>query len=207
MKLFCLCVCFICLVTGLFARSSSAVFMPNKGQLHAMDGKQLPGILYSLSAGDVNVALGANFIHYTFYKHADSDRVEVCGLDMMLVGAAPNPVISAKDEQAYYENYYTLGCGENGVTNVHCYRKIVYQNIYPAIDWVVYIAKGSGSVKYDFIVHEGGDAASIRMKYEGGVVRLNANGSITTSGPLGNVTEDAPYAYQCACEMQLFAAR
>jgi hypothetical protein len=78
---------------------------------------------------------------------------------------------------------------------VQAYGKIIYKNIYPSIDWVLYT--NGKSLKYDFIVHPGGKVSDIQMKYEGAEsMQLQKDGSLKVSGRLGTLTEEAPYSYE-----------
>src|SRR5690606_16757 len=76
---------------------------------------------------------------------------------------------------------------------------LTYKNIYPNIDWVIYIAKGSeqqGQMKYDFVVHPGGNPGLIKLAYEGAShLHINEDGSFTATTPFGKHTDGAPYSY------------
>jgi hypothetical protein len=48
---------------------------------------------------------------------------------------------------------------------VKLYQAITYKNVYPNID-VRYYSE-AGSLKYDIIVHPGGDVDKIALRYEG----------------------------------------
>ncbi len=139
-------------------------------------------------------------------------------MDVTLLGADKNAWVVAEDVQPYYENYY-LPATPDGAT-AHSYRKITYKNVYPHIDWVVYTPQslspappkegsltgitpsplgggreGASSVKYDFIVHPGGNPANIRIEYKGATDLQLVNGALVAATPYGCITEDAPYSY------------
>lgn len=56
-------------------------------------------------------------------------------MDMELLGANPNPEIIAEGKSNDYTNYY-----QPDLIQTHSYQKITYKNIYPGIDWVIYLS-------------------------------------------------------------------
>ncbi len=126
--------------------------------------------------------------------------VDIYRMDVTLLGANKNAVAVAEDMQRYYENYY-LPTTPDGAT-AHSYKKITYKNVYPHIDWVLYtpVPTEGGSmnlsgIKYDFIVHPGGNVADIQLQYDGATdLKLQGDALVATT-PMGSVTEDAPYCY------------
>jgi len=126
----------------------------------------------------------------------DNKQVAMCRMDVTLVGTDPHAKVIAEQKQSFYERYYTPQFGEQGAT-AYAYQKITYQNVYPNIDWVLYV-KGD-KVEYDFIVHPGGKESDIQLKYDGtSDLAINENGSLTATTPSGSVTEAAPVSYQKA---------
>src|SRR5690606_34936671 len=74
-------------------------------------------------------------------------------------------------------------------------ERLVYKDIYPYIDWVLYIKEGK--LEQDFIVHPGGNVADIRMQFDGADhLALNEDGSFTATTPFGSISEAAPYSFQ-----------
>jgi hypothetical protein len=112
---------------------------------------------------------------------------------MNLQGANPNPQVLAEDRQNYYENYHTTALHTDSAT-VNSYSKITYKNIYPGIDWVLYIK--DNKLEYDFIVNPGGNVNDIKIKYNGATDIAHNVGNINITTPLGNVTEQQLYAYE-----------
>ena len=71
---------------------------------------------------------------------------------------------------------------------------IIYKNIYPNIDWIIY-SKG-GFMEYDFLVHPGGNAAQIKLKVtDAESVAINSVGELVMKTSLGEVREKAPVSY------------
>jgi hypothetical protein len=117
-------------------------------------------------------------------------------MDVILEGANPNPKISTEGKSNDYIQYYN-----HNALDVRSYQKVTYYEVYPHIDWVVYINKNSGinepKVKYDFVVHPGGDPSQIKLKTEW-VEELTSNedGSLTMKNRMGSVTEQRPVSFQ-----------
>ena len=79
-------------------------------------------------------------------------------------------------------------------SNCKVYQAVVYKNIYPNIDLRYY--SNNGQLKYDLVVHPGGNPDNIVMKYKG-ADKLNVkSGQITIQTSVGNVTEQIPRSYQ-----------
>src|SRR5690606_32691911 len=75
-------------------------------------------------------------------------RIEMSRMDMTLLGANTSCKISTERKSADYTNFYTYD-----VLGVHSFKKVIYHDIYPNIDWVIYT--NDGQVKYDFVVKPG----------------------------------------------------
>ena len=115
--------------------------------------------------------------------------------DLILLNSNPSAQILASDQQEYYENYYTTGNADSGITNVHTYKTVTYKNIYPHIDMVLHAKEGG--LKYEFVVYPGGKVSNIKMQWNGleGIKKLEDSG-IEYSCELGKITESMPYTYQ-----------
>src|SRR5690606_28994448 len=123
-------------------------------------------------------------------KLSEQIRTETYRMDVRLVGANPNPKISAEGKSKDYIQYYN-----HNVLDVHGYQKVTYHNVYPNIDWVVY--KDGENLKYDFVVHPGGNPALIKLQTKWVEnTTLNKDGSLTLSNRMGEITEKAPVSFQ-----------
>lgn len=195
--------------------ASQLFLIENKGQIVDEKGKQAFNVLFSIKSENLNIFLKKNSIHYQFSKPENKSGVKAFSkqrtreydqlatapvtyksyrLDVELVNANPNPVVTTENEQLYTENYYTANNNSKPVTGVKSYQKVIYHDVYPGIDWVIY-TKGS-VLKYDFVVREGGNPADIKIKYLGAQkIKINKDGSLTATTPLGSLTEEAPVAF------------
>jgi len=115
-------------------------------------------------------------------------------IDLILYGSNPDAEITAMDQQAYYENFYTSTLPNEGITDVHTYKTITYNNIYPYIDMVLHCKEGG--MKYEFVVWPGGKVSDIQMQWNGlRKIAMASNGGIFYHFSLGNITETAPFTY------------
>lgn len=80
-------------------------------------------------------------------------------------GAGP-VVPTGRGEISSSTNYFYGNDPSRWATNVPSYNEIVYEGLYDNID-LVYMVVPQG-IKYEFIVHPGGDLDDIRSRYEGG---------------------------------------
>ena len=190
------------------------LFTQNKGQVTDMKGETRPDVLFTTHSKGVKLFFNKNGISYQFQKKEypegydemdDShniDRLELAKqfttttyrMDMELVGASSNPIIITEEKTDYYENYYLANCPD-GILNVPSFTKIIYKDIYPNIDWVIY-TKGQ-EMKYDFVVHPGGDPGIIKMEYKGAnEIKITEDGNLLITTPFGEVIEQKPESFQ-----------
>jgi len=195
--------------------SSHLLFIENKGQISDQFGKKRNDIQFLLQAPGMNIFIGDGQLHYQFSrtelkgKSLQGGKAQVpeteepidatittYRLDVELVGADKKAVMVASEKQQYYEHYYLPGCGDNGIS-ANSYRKITYKNVYPDIDWVIYI--NGNKLEHEFVVGSTGDASRIKLKYAG-QTRLYADerGNVIATTPMGTVTEKAPVCYGAA---------
>jgi len=117
-------------------------------------------------------------------------RTETFRMDMTLVGANKNARIKTEGKNRYYSNFY-----DHNLLTVHSYSKIIYHEIYPGIDWVIYTK--NNQIKYDFLVGPGADPSLIKMEFNHHKsLKLNEDGSFTVENKLGSITEKAPVSFQ-----------
>ncbi|MDP1725134.1 MAG: SBBP repeat-containing protein [Bacteroidota bacterium] len=133
-----------------------------------------------------------------------NDASYIHRVDVAFLNANKNPIIVASDIASDYINYYTAGTTETGVTHVRHFKKVLYQNIYPNIDveFVLNDQEQNGApiaigVKYNFIIHPGGNPKEIHIKFDGATnASLNAEGNILIETTYGNIEESIPESYQ-----------
>ncbi|MBL7719528.1 MAG: T9SS type A sorting domain-containing protein [Flavipsychrobacter sp.] len=185
---------------------SSFAFIENKGQVTDQYYHSRNDIDLKLAANGVSVFIGVGVMHYQFAnypaeKHGIKDKHRQLGqqeqtvstyrMDVTLSGYNPNAQLVMEEPLSYYEVHYTSGTHQPA----HSFKKARYKNIYPGIDWVLYIK--NGRLEQEFVLQKGADASLIKIKCEGASeINIHADGSLTLTTPMGEVKEHAPFAYQ-----------
>ncbi len=200
-----------------FTRKQRA-FIENKGQIIDQNNKPNPAVLYLLNTPGLNVQLRRGGFSYDLYRKSniakripnveisrdlsrdkdhDSSSVNFHRIDIDLIGSNPACEIIASGTSTDYLNYYTTGTSVNGVTKVISYENVSYKNIYPCID-LEFQPDSTSGVKYNFIVHPGGDLTAIRMKIAGPEIELNNSGFLNLKTSVGIIEEKIPESYLLA---------
>ncbi|MBS1771218.1 MAG: PKD domain-containing protein [Bacteroidetes bacterium] len=193
-------------------RENTICFIENAGQIVDQNHKSRKDIDFKLNANDITIFIGDGQMHYQWFRPiASGDKInltaskdvpkeltkyEMCGMDVELIGANKNAAYSTLNPGVYREFYYNNDVPRGTVAK--SYGKVIYKNVYPHIDWVLYTASDAKAIKYDFIVHQGGNASDIKLKYKGATSLKVADGVFTATTSLGTVTEARPYTYDAA---------
>lgn len=178
-------------------------FIENKGQIK--DQYQTPrnDIHFKLIAESkgLSIFIGSNKIVYQFSKmnqakqatNAGSDgNVDWSRFEVELIGANPNAILVKEEPQNYYEQYNI-----EGLKNVkaNTFSKIIYKNIYPNIDWVIFIE--GNQLKHEFHLGKGAKAADIKLNYSGtDSLFIDQMGNLIAQCSLGEIVESAPVSFQ-----------
>ncbi len=196
-----------------FVEQHKTSFEENKGQVWNHSGTPAEDVKYHLKDSGVDIFMLPNGLVYQFnhlhfpqgyletLKQGRVDnsakdspgklmKRETFRMDLELVGANPNPVIKARGKSKDYVQYYN-----RNALDVHSFRKLTYESVYPGIDWVIYTT--DEGLKYDFVVHPGADPTQIKLQFHHHeAIKINADGSFTLSCKMGSITEQAPVSFQ-----------
>src|SRR6185437_4085207 len=142
-------------------------------------------------------------LHQDAFNASLQPKISTSRMNLILIGSNPNAQIIATDQQAYYENYYTTGNADSGITNVHTFKTVTYKDIYPHIDMVLKsegnpakAMAGDGGMEYSFLVHPGGNVADIQLRWDGYDETKNLrNGRIKFGNALGSMEQSAPKSF------------
>ncbi|MEO9211265.1 MAG: hypothetical protein ABI208_09200, partial [Ginsengibacter sp.] len=105
------------------------------------------------------------------------------------------PEIIAEKPLDTYNNYFIGNDKSKWASNCKIYQIVLYKNIYPGVDLRYYVDNGS-NLKYDLIIHPGGDVNRIAMRYNGlNKLEVKKKELILTTS-LGTSKELKPYTYQ-----------
>ncbi|MFN5365488.1 MAG: SBBP repeat-containing protein, partial [Bacteroidota bacterium] len=198
--------------SSLLNQGKRFLLVENKGQVIDQSGRSRSDVKFIGKADGVKAVVLSNGISYQFEKHPEikkksnpksisgreeisaDDDIETYRLDVRLVGSNPSPTIRKEEKTDYFENYYNVPGYPEGIQGVSAFEKVIMENVYPGIDWAIYIR--DGKLKYDFIVKPGADPSKIVLEYQGAEkLALQNDGSILATSPMGEVEEAKPVCF------------
>ncbi len=218
--------CILLIFKGSFAQSENAIwqqknfahssgFIQNKGQVKDQNGKARPDVLYIFSEENFNLVLKSDGFSYELFRYDEEQSIsEATGLptvsndydmpeikvtvqrsDAFYIGGSSTVEVVAEGESLDYFNFYQ-GRGESTI-QVYSYQKITYRNIYPNID-LVFLApdKENKALRYEYIVHKGGDVDNIKVRYDALDGIKDEGNSVKLPGRFGFVREENLFSYQ-----------
>jgi len=114
------------------------------------------------------------------------------------VGANKTALVQAEKTLAGVSNYFIGNDASKWAGGCHSFQAVNITNLYPNIDLRYYTDRGM--LKYDLVVHPGGDPEQIELQYNGvnGLSLKDRELAIQTS--LGERREGSPYTYQSGVE-------
>lgn len=203
-------------------------FEQNTGQFADQFGYPIPDVLFKVASHGINAWITTAGITYEFYRFENTKIATPSGqlskrmsllnnktvlaeykknwlrVDMLLKGAKirMENIITESDITNGEVNYYFGHCPD-GIFNVGMYSKITLKNIYPGIDWVLYMNdkssnknKFTGGITQDFIVHPGADPNMIKLVYQGSGKATIHNDRIHIKNKFGEFIEGKLLCYQ-----------
>ncbi|HQW83725.1 MAG TPA: PKD domain-containing protein [Ferruginibacter sp.] len=96
--------------------------------------------------------------------------------------------------QDYHTNYFIGNDPKKWAADCKIAQAVTYQNVYPNIDVRYY--SDAGKMKYDIVVHPGGNINAIAMQYTGTENVQVKNKELIINTSVGSVKELYPYSYQ-----------
>ncbi len=182
-------------------------FIENNGQVTDQNNQKNSAVKFLFPTGKgLNVQLRENGFSYDFYRMNVNSSVKskkVSGekevvipkhqlnlsrIDINFLNANPYPVIES------YDLVETSLQFKNN-KKAKQFQKIIYKNIYPNIDAVFYADLKTQQVKYDFIVHAGGDVSQIQLQFKGFDKCKFTASSIGLTHSLGSFNEVIPKSW------------
>ena len=196
---------------GFSVRSQNIEFIENKGQ---WDGQ----VKYM-----GRVSAGAFFVHkdgFTVLQHNTKDwaalteaihhpshngdnnsrksdekiTIKSHAYRVNFLGGATNPQLVADKPLLTKNNYFIGNDPSKWASDCKIFQGITAKNVYPNIDVRYY--SGNGAVKYDLIVHPGGDPSAIALKYDGADGLEIKDKELIIKTSVGDLKELNPYTYQ-----------
>ena len=124
----------------------------------------------------------------------DSGVVHSHAYRVHFLGSSNQSEITADKPLPTYNNYFIGKDPARWASNCRIFQGVTYKDIYPHID-IRYFTE-NGTLKYNLIVHPGGDPSNIEMEYEGADKLTAKNGQLQIKTSVGLVRENVPESYQ-----------
>lgn len=172
---------------------------PNKGQWHDnVEFKiNIPGGHLYLEKTGFTYDF-TNFGEEHHHSHGTDEHLEEAQIGHSIrttfVGANPNPIFSQSKPSDFYENYFIGNDSTKWVSNSLAYNEVQYLSLYSNIDLNLY--ESNATLKYDVVVHPGGNPADFVVQYNGQNKISIEEGTLVIETTLGNIVEGKPKAYQ-----------
>ncbi len=100
-----------------------------------------------------------------------------------------------KDFDSSYENYFVGQNPENWVSKIHPCKQVIYPNIWDHID--LHLLGSGSSLKYEFVVHPGGDYNDIQWRIMGvDDLTLSDENELIYQTSVGSLIDKAPISFQ-----------
>ncbi|MBD3637844.1 MAG: gliding motility-associated C-terminal domain-containing protein [Crocinitomicaceae bacterium] len=188
--------------------------IPNRGQIANEHHQVLDSIDFKLETPGVNAYFTPSGIVYHFYREIEKNpseyteaeqnahqrgdfneigkKVYFYRMDFRLINSNPDATFEMEGQSNAYVNYYLPQCPQ-GITKVPTYSKITYKEVYPNIDLVY--KSVDGNLKYEFIVHPGGNINDIKFTYNGASSLDIEDRALTVSNDFGPFKENEPISF------------
>lgn len=176
------------------------VFRKNSGQ-YPKD------ILYRMTSGQTSIAFYKNKVQFGLRKQGKQkmkSRTELGSTAFSIWEMSfenINPELAVIAAEKFPSRFNQFLPGSDVSIDLEDYGKLTYKNVYKNIDLVFYLNKDE-TLKYDFIVHPGGDYSQIKLKYDGlKKLKTDNKGNLTLITPWGNkIKEGKPISWQITPE-------
>jgi Beta-propeller repeat/Divergent InlB B-repeat domain len=113
---------------------------------------------------------------------------------MTLLGANPQPVITAEDQLPGKTNYFIGNDPKNWHTGIPGFARVHYRDVYPGVD-VVY--HGAAQLEFDVVVNPGANPNKVELSFDGAKSMTTDNsGDLVLTSEAGEVRLQHPVAYQ-----------
>lgn len=113
--------------------------------------------------------------------------------EVSFVNASTKTTTQPEKPLSAYNNYFIGNDQSKWANNCKIYTSVTYANIYPNIDVRYYT--NAGALKYDIIVHPGGDVNQIAMRYDGVDGLKCKHNKLYIKTSLGETQESLPISY------------
>lgn len=158
-------------------------------------------VLYQADIRGGRLFLEKNTFTYVFKDNYDFHfptnvpaTIKFHSLKVDFQNSNPQVEVSGNNLFSWSRNYYRGNNPERWAENVRLYGQVYYKELYSAIDMNVY--NEGQNLKYDLIVHPGGNINDIKFNYKGADDLSVQFGHLQIKTSVGLIIEQKPYAYQ-----------
>jgi hypothetical protein len=128
-------------------------------------------------------------------KEKADTKVKVYNILAEFVGANPSPKMEGQNKKITKYSYFKGNDPDKWIRGAPAFGRIVYRELYPRVDLVVYGRKES--LKYEYKVKPRGKVESLGLKYENvKKIKINKKGQLEIETAIGVLIEDVPACYQ-----------
>ncbi len=162
-------------------------FIENKGQVNEK-------VQYQVKLSGMNVYFTSEEIVYQVFQR-ESEATTSENIRMKFLGMNGEVEVEGLEESEAKVSYFIGNDPERWVQGARTYERIIYREIYPDIDLIVY--GGEGRLKHEYRVSAGGDVEDIRIKYEGAEgLKVSEEGELEIKLEGRELREGVPVSYQ-----------
>jgi gliding motility-associated-like protein len=180
------------LTTGAFALKAGGgyrmlLYNPTDLAAHVGHSKDLSGTAGSIRKKIQSTATSSN-------TSTSESALRGHAYEVSFLNANPSPVAVPDKPLNTYNNYYIGNDPQKWTSHCKIFNAVTYKEIYPNIDVRYY--SDQGKLKYDFIVHPGGNPNQIALYFTGADgIKLN-DGNLVIKNTAQDITELKPTTYQ-----------
>lgn len=182
--------------SSLFAEAPAIIFEENKNQwpeqvkfkTDILGGKAF----FEKNTFTYNLIGDVNFHDFDDFKNPKVMKSHAFKVNFE--NSNPDVEISGNNLLSWHRNYYLGNDPKKWAERVRLYSQVYYKNLYSKIDLQLY--NSEKNLKYDIIVHPGGDPNSIKLNYTGQDAMHIEYGHLYLTTSVGVVIEQKPYVYQ-----------
>ena len=172
-------------------QNNAVLFIENKGQVFDSENKQRNDIKFALRQKNLTTYFLPDRVSFVQTIAVEKDgKTTVQRNDLVFQNTDRNSTIIGAENSDCKYNFHSKGISTKDVAG---YNKVVYKDIYPKIDVVFSVQQGN--LKYDVVVHPGGDLSKFLYRYEGAKNVSLDKGDILIEFEKNKVKESLPESY------------
>ena len=156
-------------------------------------------VSYNLKTPSSNVYFLKDRFVYQFTKnnatnYSDKPSIQFENIEVKFIASSNKMFFSEEDNIPSKTNYLLGNDKNNWITDIPNFQTLIYNGIYRNID-LKYYSK-SNELKYDLVIHPGGDINDIKFEFNGQKNIKLIDGKLEINTNSRKLIEDIPLAYQ-----------